>query len=432
MSQSADHLQPSDTQAGSEASPTPRPKLWRPLAERDFRLLWFGESISLFGDQFYLVALPWLTLQLTGSGLALGTVMMAAAVPRAALMLVGGAVSDRLAPRSLMLWSNAVRGVVVTIIAALVFLGSIQLWHLYVTAVIFGLADAFFYPAFTSMVPRLLDADRLTAGNSLLQGSAQLNLLIGPAPAGLMIASAGIAPALGFDAATFLFAIMMLWLIRGGRRTARVDGNAGSTAEAAGLLSSISEGLRYAWSDPVTRAIVLIVAAINLCVFGPFMVGLASLANKRFTGGAAAFGTMLSAWGGGALLGTLIGGSLGTPRHRGLRLVGVAALLGIGLALLGVMPNALAASLVIGAMALGSGFLNVGMMAWLQTRTDPRMLGRVMSVLMFAAVGLAPLSFVISGALVDLDPTMLFAAAGAIVLSVAGLSVANKSVRTID
>jgi MFS family permease len=387
------------------------------------------------GRSILLVALPWLTLQLTGSGLALGTVMMTAAIPRASLMLVGGAVSDRLPPRQLMLWSNAVRGVVVSVIAALVFLGSIHLWHLYVTAVVFGLADGFFYPAFTSLVPRLLDAERLTAGNSLMQGSAQLNLLIGPAPAGLIIATAGVAAALGFDAITFLFAIVMLWLIRGGRRTIHLDAQADQTATragGAGLLSSIGEGLRYAWGDPVTRAIVLIIATINLCVFGPFMVGLASLANKRFIGGAAAFGTMLSTWGGGTLAGTLIGGWFGTPRRRGLRLVGVAGLLGVGLALIGIMPNTLTASLVVGVMALGSGFLNVGMMAWLQTRTEPRMLGRVISVVMFAAVGLAPLSFVISGAVVDLNPTILFASAGAIVLVVAGVSLANRTVRMID
>ncbi|MFY9554845.1 MAG: MFS transporter [Blastocatellia bacterium] len=431
MSQPANKPEATDTQPVS-AAPQERRGLWRPLAVRDFRLLWFGEGISLLGDQFYLVALPWLTLQLTGSGLALGTVMMAAAIPRAALMLVGGAASDRLAPRALMIWSNAVRGIVVSTIALLVFFGSIHLWHLYVTAVVFGLADAFFYPAFTSMVPKLLDPDHLIAGNSLLQGTAQLNVLIGPAPAGLIIASAGIAAALGFDAVTFLFAIFMLVMIRGGRQPAHVEGAAAPTTKRAGLLSSISEGLRYAWADPVTRAIVLIIAAINLCVFGPFMVGLAALADKRFTQGAAGFGTMLSAWGGGALVGTLIGGSFGTPTRRGLRLVGVAAVLGIGLALIGVMPNVFAASIVIAVMALGSGFLNVGMMAWLQTRTEPRMLGRVMSLLMFAAVGLAPLSYVVSGALVDLNPTILFAAAGGIVLLVAMLSIANKTVRTID
>lgn len=69
--------------------------LLRPFADRDFRIFWAGENVSVLGDQFHFVALAWLTLQLTGSGLALGTVLMAAAVPRALLMLFGGAISDR-------------------------------------------------------------------------------------------------------------------------------------------------------------------------------------------------------------------------------------------------------------------------------------------------------------------------------------------------
>ena len=110
------------------------PALLQPLRLRDFRLVFTGESISLLGDQFHFVALAWLTLQLTGSGLALGTVLMAAAIPRAVFMLVGGALSDSLSPRSLMLVSNALRSVVVALIAFLVLSGNAQLWQLYVLA----------------------------------------------------------------------------------------------------------------------------------------------------------------------------------------------------------------------------------------------------------------------------------------------------------
>ena len=88
-----------------------------PLRLHDFRLIFAGESISLIGDQFHFIALAWLALQLTGSGLALGTVLMAAAIPRAVFMLLGGAMSDRVSPRSLMIISNALRAVVVALVA---------------------------------------------------------------------------------------------------------------------------------------------------------------------------------------------------------------------------------------------------------------------------------------------------------------------------
>jgi MFS family permease len=83
--------------------------LLAPLKVRDFRLVWFGESISLLGDQFYFVALSWLVLQLTGSGLALGSILAVAGLPRAIFMLIGGALTDRFSPRLLMLASDTSR-----------------------------------------------------------------------------------------------------------------------------------------------------------------------------------------------------------------------------------------------------------------------------------------------------------------------------------
>src|SRR5512135_2193287 len=104
------------------------------LRIRNFRLLWIGEGISLLGDQFYLIALPWLVLQLTGNALAVGTVLAAAGIPRAVFMLVGGALTDRFTPRSLMIGSNLARLALTGLLAALVLTQLIQTWMLYVFA----------------------------------------------------------------------------------------------------------------------------------------------------------------------------------------------------------------------------------------------------------------------------------------------------------
>ena len=149
---------------GVPAMPEPLesgPALLRPLRIRDFRLLFTGETVNVLGDQFHFVALAWLALQLTGSGLALGTVLMTAAIPRAVFMLVGGAFSDRFSPRTLMLASNAIRAVVVGVLAALVLGGRAELWHLYVFAAIFGVVDAFFYPALNTIIPMLVPERQL-------------------------------------------------------------------------------------------------------------------------------------------------------------------------------------------------------------------------------------------------------------------------------
>src|SRR5215207_4187547 len=144
-----------------------------PFAVRDFRLLWAGETISALGDQFALIALPWLALVLTGSGLALGSVLALMAVPRALLMLIGGVSVDRLSPRRVMIASNAVRLVAVGLLAVVVLGGVVELWMLYAFALVFGMADAFFFPAQQSMVPQLVEQDQLQRANGIVQGTAQ-------------------------------------------------------------------------------------------------------------------------------------------------------------------------------------------------------------------------------------------------------------------
>jgi MFS family permease len=120
-----------------------------------------GATISLFGDQFYLVALPWLVLQLTGSSLALGTILMTAAVPRAVLMLMGGFAGDQWSPRRILIGTASARALLVAAIAALSFIHAIRIWHIYLLAFAFGVADAFSFPALQALIPRIVSANQL-------------------------------------------------------------------------------------------------------------------------------------------------------------------------------------------------------------------------------------------------------------------------------
>jgi MFS family permease len=387
------------------------PALLRPLSDRDFRLLFGGETISVLGDQFHLVALAWLTLQLTGSGLALGTVLMTAAVPRAVLVLLGGALSDRFSPRSLMLSSNAIRAVVVAIIAALVLTGNAQLWQLCLLAGVFGVVDAVFYPAISTIMPMLVAERRLAAANALVHGSQQLAGLIGPALAGLLVAAVQTGPAFAIDAVSFTIAALALVVMRGGRRAATTDA---ATAPQS-VLQTIGSGLRYAWSDPAIRTLVVLTSALNLAFTGPVSVGLAWLANNRFDGGSAAFGIILSAFGAGALLGAILAGSVRRVPRLGAVVLSIGVLLGIGLALIGTAPNVPVVLAIVAPMGVLIGFINVQVIAWMQARVAESMRGRVMSLLMLGSVGLAPISLAASGVLLDLGAaTLTFAIAGAI------------------
>src|SRR5207247_7663334 len=111
---------------------------WTVLSSSPFRKLWIATTLSLFGDFFSYIALAWLVLQLTGSSLALGTVLVVQALPRAVLMVVGGALADRLSSRLTMLASMGLRATFVAPLAALVLTGRVQLWPVYVIAAVFG------------------------------------------------------------------------------------------------------------------------------------------------------------------------------------------------------------------------------------------------------------------------------------------------------
>jgi MFS family permease len=396
-----------------EAPAASGPALLQPLRERDFRLVFTGETISVLGDQFQFVALAWLALQITGSGLALGTVLMTAAIPRAGFMLVGGAFSDRFSPRTLMLVSNLIRGVVVAVIAALVLTGRAELWHLYVLAAIFGVVDAFFYPALNTIIPMLVPARLLAPANAVIQGSAQVMGLIGPALAGAVIALLATGSAFVVDAASFGVAALADYLVRGGQRAAPPSSEARES-----VLASIRGGLRAAWADPAVRATLILIAAVNLAFTGPVSVGMPWLAEQRFNGGSAAFGILLSAWGGGALVGSVIGGSITQVPRFGSVVLAVSFAIGIGLGLLGIAPTVPVALAILVPTGVLIGFVNVQYIAWLQRRVAEELRGRIMSLVMLAAVGLGPVSLAVAGAMLDLGlATLMYAVAGGIIIA---------------
>jgi MFS family permease len=408
-----------------------------PLSVRNFRLLWIGEGISLLGDQFYLIALPWLVLQLTGSALALGTIMALASIPRAVFMLVGGAFVDRYSPRSVMIWSNFARFVLVALLSALVLTNNTQMWMLYVLALAFGLADAFYFPAQTAIVPQVLLQDQLQAGNTFVQGTAQLSLFLGPVLAGGLIAllgqgaaansapdMRGIGIAFGLDTLSFVASLLTLIMMR-------VPGVTKSAGEQQNVIESIKEGFVYVWSRTVLRVFFLLAVATNFLVLGPVTVGIPVLANIRLAEGAAAFGIIMSAFGGGSLLGIILSGVLPQPKpeHFGTVVLLVGASLGVGIALMplfGSTAVVAAICLVIGAVA---GYQRMMLFTWLQKRIPQELMGRVMSLLFFCAIGLAPVSNALAGALLDIDLNGVFIGGGALMAAVTLLALLLPEIR---
>ncbi len=401
-------------------------------AGRDFRLLWLGQSVSILGDQFYLVALPWLVLSLTGSGLALGTILLTATLTKVAFQLVGGAISDMVSQRKMMIASSAVRALVCSVLTALVLSKETQLWHLFIIVALFGMSDAFFSPAFKAFIPTVVAREDLVVGNSRLSGSALLAMFIGPSLGGLVISAAGTGTAFGLDTVSFIFVIICLLLIKCKATVPTADQTAARTiGRGRHLLTSIGEGLRYTFSEPTIRSLVVITGLVEFAFAGPFTVGLASLANIKFAGGATAFGAMLSALGGGLLVGTLIVGSMHAKFSFGKTILFLATALGVGLTLLGFVPNVVWACVVMALIGIFGGYSQVLIATWLQTKSDPQMRGRVMSVVMLSTYGLTPLSYVLTGALTSISVSFMFIVTGISLLLAIAIGAIGSSGRAL-
>lgn len=402
-----------------QAADTIPPMRARPLANRNFRLLWLGETVSLFGDQFYIVALPWLVFEMTGSSLVFGTLLMAGGIPRAVLMLLGGVMTDRFSPRSVMIVSNLLRLIITVILILVIASQAAQLWMLFVIAICFGAVDAFFHPAYRAMMPLIVNETHLQASNSVMLGSTQFISIAGPGIAGVLVGSIGVLLSFVFDAFTFLFTSITLLLMRPPAAPAKTAaaGQAGGS-----ILGEISEMLRFVLQNPPLRTLLLIIAAVNLLFTGPLVVGTATLGNVRFAEGSAAFGAMLSAFSIGMLTGTLVAGAVRTNKAGLISLLLVAA---EGVIMIGV---AYAPTLVIACglwvlIGFGAGFGNVSVITLTQKLVTKAMMGRFMSLVALAEVGLAPISNALAGVFADINVTAMFIGAG-LLLTITGLTAA--------
>lgn len=395
-----------------------------PLKNSDFRFLWIGSTISSFCDQFYFVGLSWLVLMFNGSGLALGTVLMMEALPRAAFMLVGGAVTDRISPKLVLITTASGRMLLVAATAALIYLHRLQLWHLYGLALSFGTADAFAMPAGQALLPAVLSGEQLAAGNGLLNSGAQTAGIAGPAPAGLILKKWNAGSIFVVDAIALFFAVLCLWRVK-------YVSPASESSSSSGIWKVILEGWRYVIKDPPMRSLMFLIIVLNLCVGGPFTVGLAIIAKQRF-GSAAAFGMLLSSLAVGSLLGSLLPAVLKYRLRRGLIVLSFSLVIGAGMIAIALLHAFIPIVVLLAILGFGSGLTAVYFQSWLQARIDHNFLGRVMSIFLFATYGLLPISFAVAGALAQAQLSLMFIGSGALVLAATVVAAMDKQIRAID
>ena len=389
------------------------------LKNRNFFTFWIGDFISVIGDHISLIAFPWLILQMTGSAFMTGMVLAVQGLPRALLMLPGGALVDRTSPRSVMLWTNFIRFCLVLTLAWLISHDAVDITGVFVLALAFGIADAFFYPASTAILPSLVKKDQLQAGNAIIQMTIHLSIIIGPVVAGLLIAGSfetsghdavditssyekdrqGLARAFYVDAATFAFGFITLLFTR--VRSLHDSLKEGATS----MWQEIKIAIVFVWSIPAVRIAFIGVATFHLLYQAPVLVGLPVLAKERFAEGALVYGLEMGAYGGGAFIGGLAGGMM--RGFNELKLVKYMFLIfAYSAATLGMVvlyePYEWAMFVFFSA-GLGDGMVWVLFIVWVQRLTPEHLLGRVMGLFMFMSIGLLPIANIIMGIIAEIE-----------------------------
>jgi MFS family permease len=405
-------------------TPTARGAL---LRDRNFAWLMSGGVISALGDQFTMIALPWLVLQLTGDPLALGMMVALLGVPRAVLILFGGALVDRYSPKRVLMLTKHVNTVLLGLLAALVLSGRATLPLVTGLAIVLSLASAFSIPAGTSMLPMAVARERLGAANALMMAVRQVTMLAGPLLAGLLFALAGdgstglgdargLGLAFAFDAFSFALSAWTLAKVR------PLPTDAPAQAREP-VLRSVGAGLAALWRDTSLRTAFLYWGLCSCVTGGVMQVAMPLLASERLHG-AAALGLLMGAHGAGALGGMALSSMAGKRRlgNLGLTLLLVDGIAGVLLMPLGLVTAVWQGMLLIAVMGILGGYIQVAVFTWIQRQVAPNMLGRMMSIFMFVFMGLAPLAAAAAGWLASLvSLSTLFVGAG-LFLSVAALT----------
>ena len=415
----------------------------RAVLFRDFNFKWLlsGAVLSMLGDQFTLIALPWMVLKMTGDTFVLGTVLALVGVPRALFMLIGGALVDRYSPKRVLMLTKYINTLLLGSLALLVLSNSLSIWMVYGLSLAIGLATAFSIPSGSAILPHVVKAEQLQGANSTMLGLRQVTMFAGPLLAGLLIAlfsdkNAGIAAdtkglgvAFLLDALSFAISALTLAKVTVRWAPAPVD-----PANQSHLLKSVAENLHYCWSDVDLRTCFLYWAVIALFISGPIQVAMPVLANT-LNYGAAAFGILMGAHGAGTLIGMVISGIKPNIRvgSLGMTILVVDGLIGLLIASMGLINATWLGAILLLVIGTLGGFVHVAVFTWMQRRIPAFRMGRTMSLFMFIFMGITPVSAAITGWLMrSVTVGQLFAGSGALLFGIAVIALVASPMRTVS
>ncbi len=364
---------------------------FRALRHANFRRFFVGQGLSLIGTWLQQVAMGWVTWRLTGSAFLLGTIAFCSNVGILALGPFAGVFADRVNRRRALIVTQTLLLAQALVLAVLVASGKLEVWHLVACALWLGVVSAFDIPLRQSLYVHLVD-DRADLPNAIALNSFLVNgaRVIGPALAGMLLATAGEAVCFALNALSFVAVIVAIWGLRWPRETV--------PERSGGFWASWMQGARYAFGFAPVRALLALVA-VAAWTITPYSSLMPIYAGQIFGGGAHTLGFLLAAAGAGALAATTYLASRSTIRGLGRVIAGAAAVSGLALASfawLTVFPISLVLlAFVGGGVILAAASANT----IIQTVVEDRLRGRVAGFYTMAFLGIAPIGNLAAGAL---------------------------------
>lgn len=352
------------------------------LKEPSYRWLWLGMLGSFAGMQMQMLARGWLVVdKLDGSALDLGIVTSSNGVPLLVLSLFGGVISDRFPKRNLLIVTQSCNGLIALLVAILIVTDRVQIWHMIVAAVLTGTVFAFNMPGRQSLIPELVSKDKLSNAVALNSAGMNLNRIIAPGVAGILVAIIGLGGVYFMIVGCYAFAAFTMLLVRPTRPQ--------TPPRTTSMLQDLKAGLRYAMNDARISSLLLL-ALVPLLFAHPYQALLPVFAKSVLSVESDGLGFLMGAVGVGAVSGTLVLASLSGARNKGLKMIALLVVFGLALILFaqsGSFYLSLPALFLVGVGSMGYNALNHTL---LLTTSTPEMRGRVTSIYMMS-FGIMPL-----------------------------------------
>jgi MFS family permease len=370
------------------------------LKVRDFRIYWFGMLVSLIGTWVQSVAQSWLVFQLTNSAFLLGFVGFLNSIPIFALSLFGGVLADRVNKRNILIATQIAFMVLAFLLAILTHLGKITPLQLMVIAFLNGVIMAFDAPSRQAMVVEMVGKAHLPNAIALNSVAFNSSRIIGPALAGIFVASIGMSGCFYINGISFLAVIVALLLI---------NINAKKTPASKSILKDLKEGILFVKHNRTIFTLIAMVGVVSL--FGvSYIILMPVFADNVLHVGVKGLGGLMSCSGLGALIGALVLARLGDFKYKGRFLIISSLLFSVSLAVFALTKTYIASLLIL----IVTGAAGVSAIALvntlLQSKVPDAFRGRVMSVFMLTFAGMTPFGNLIAGSLsqgIGVAPTFL-------------------------